>query len=86
MGMWRYEYASLANAARRSPVAQEGRHDDAAVQWNPGRADPDRYDRLTEGDDDDQPEPFDEVLGRNAPSAHAGHQRVEIEDRQRGTP
>ncbi len=66
--------------------AQQRGRDGPGIQRQPGGADADGHDRLSEGDDDDQPMALDEVLRRDAPAAHAGHQEPQVVDRQRRGP
>ena len=46
------------------------------IERQPGRADADRDDRLSEGDDDDQPVTLDEVRRRETPAPPAADQRA----------
>ena len=65
---------------------ERGRHELSGAQLEAG-ADADCDDRLAERDQDDQPVPFCEVLGRDSPAAtHADHDRAEVVDRKCGEP
>ena len=73
---------------RRDDGYSENRgHEDAGIQVEAG-AEADGDDRLAEGDENDQPVPLREVLGRDAPALfpHADHDRAEVVDRQRDEP
>ena len=62
------------------------RHDYSRIQLEAG-PDADGDDRLAERDQDDQPVPLGEVLGRDSPAAaHADHSWAEVVDRQRDNP
>jgi hypothetical protein len=66
--------------------AERSRHDHSRCELEPG-SDADRNDRLAERDQDDQPVPLGEVLGRHAPAAaDADHDRAEVVDRKRDHP
>ena len=65
---------------------EHGGRDPGRIQRQPGRADADRDDRLSEGDDDDQPVTLDEVRRRETPAPPAADERTEVVDRQGGDP
>ena len=60
--------------------------DPGGVERQPFGADPDRHDRLSDGDDHDQPVALHEVLRRDAPAPHADDDEPEVVDRQRHGP
>ena len=60
--------------------------DPGGVEWQAFRADPDGDDRLSDGDDHDQPVALHEVLRRDPPATHAGHDEPQVVDRQCGGP
>ena len=70
----------------RDHHAQDCGQDDPATEVDPGGPDPDRDDRLSEGDDHDQSVTLGEMRREDAPPAASAEERPRVVDRQRDEP
>ena len=71
---------------RRDDHPQQGGRDPRGIERQSCRADADRDDRLSQGDDDDESVSLDEVRWRDVPPPPTADQRAEVVDRQGGDP
>ena len=70
----------------RDGDAEQRRGDDAHGQRDALRADPERDDRLAQGDEDDERVALGEVRGRHVPAADAEHERAAVVEGDREDP